>query len=453
MRRRILGPMVAFAAMAASIAGWSGGGQALAGRSASTAPVRSPFHATGSPSGLSFPVGKNVDITKKNGAQSETSVAVDPTDPNHLLAGDNDLTDTSKFYESFDAGKTWVSAGLNVSPNFCYDTWIDFNAQGDAFVAYECSDQRIAARQAGTTTWVKTTLTNAGGFPDRDMVVVDTGAASPFKDSVYIGYDDNGANNTAYLMYSRTGFGGWVRSAKINDGSALTIGVNAAVAPDGTVYATWLDFNGKKIRTDRSTDGGATWSTDSVVTNMRLNTASFFIFIPPQNSRGIVPMPMTTVAPAGAGHAGRLYVAYTDKSTTGADTDTFVRFSDNGGATWSPETKVNDDTVGAYQFHPQIAVAPNGTVAVSFYDTRTDPNDHRTNRMVAYSTDGGVTWSANVKVSTGESDETLAFQDPNQYGDYQNMDASSTGAFHLVWTDSRSGNPLVEEMAIARVKP
>lgn len=397
-------------------------------------------------------VGRNVNITRKVGAQSETTIAVDPTNPNHVLAASNDLAATATIYESTDAGRTWVDAGLGLGSTFCYDPWLDFNAAGDAFFAYECSDQRIAYRQVGQVSWTKTRLSNAGSFPDRDMVVVDTGSGSPFFNSVYIGYDDAGANNAAYLLYSRDGFGNWVRTPKINDTSS-TIGVNAAVASDGTVYAVWEDFNGRKIWADRSTDGGLTWSTDHVVTNYRLNTGQFFISIPPQPDRGIVPMAFSDVAPAGTAFAGRLYVTYTDKDPTTADTNVYVRYSTDGGATWSGETMVNDDTVHAYQFHPAISVAPNGTVGVSFYDTRDDqPLNHKTNQYSSFSTDGGVTWSANTKVTTGQSDESGA-GDPNDYGDYQGLDAAPTSFFFQVWTDSRQPGTRNEDMVAARWRP
>ena len=284
------------------------------------------------------------------------------------------------------------------------------------------------------------------------MVTVDTTPTSPFAGSVYIGYDDNGSGNKPYILYSRDGFSNWIRSPKINDTTAPTIGVNAAVGPDGTLYATWEDYSNRKIMVDKSTDGGATWSTDHVVTTYRLNTPNFFLFIPPQPDRGIVPFPVTDTAPAGTAHAGRLYVAYTDKSPTGANTNIYVRYSDDGGTTWSAETQVNDDTVNAYHFHPSISVSPNGTVGVSFYDTRGDqPANKKTQQFVTFSRDGGVTWSANKLVTTAQSDESGP-GDPNDYGDYQGLDAGPRGAFAQVWTDSRPGT-LAEDMFFARVKP
>src|ERR1700757_4351386 len=45
-------------------------------------------------------IGSNVNVTNKSGAQSETSVAVDPTNRMHILESVNDLTNTATVYES-----------------------------------------------------------------------------------------------------------------------------------------------------------------------------------------------------------------------------------------------------------------------------------------------------------------------------------------------------------------
>lgn len=396
-------------------------------------------------------VGPNANVTNKTGAQSETSVAIDPTNPKHMISASNDLTDTMHVYESFNRGRTWTEAGLSLGSTFCYDPWVAFNAVGDQFVAYECSDQRVGYKKVGQTSWTKTTLQGSALFPDRDMIALDRTATSPFYGSAYIGYDEAAAGNAAHVWYSRDGFTGWVKSPKINDSSA-TIGVNAAVARDGTLYATWLDYSGKKLWVDKSSDGGATWGTDHVVHNFRLNTPSFFISIPPQPDRGIVPMPFTYVAQSGT-FAGRLYVTYTDTSLISSDTDTFVRYSDDGGVTWSGENKVNDDTVNAYQFHPRIVVQPNGTVAVASYDTRNDPGvNHKTDTYLSFSSDGGVTWTANQKVTTATSDESPHSGDPNDYGDYQGIDASTANWVQLSWTDSRSPGAIAEDMFSATAR-
>jgi BNR/Asp-box repeat len=404
-----------------------------------------PFKGAALPGGNGpLVVAKDFAAIKLSGAQSEVSIAVDPTNPKHMLSQCNDLANFASYncvYESFNRGKTWVSAGFSV-PTFCYDPWVRFGRDGDAFVAYECSDQRIAYRNAGSATWNYFTLQNGSLFPDRDAVVVDNNPASPRVDSVYVGYDEASAGNAAHVWYSADGKGGWAKSPTINDTSS-TIGVNPATGPDGTVYAVWEDFNGKKVTFDKSTNGGATWGTDHVVTNYRLGTGSFFICIPPQPDRCVVPMPFMAVDNSGGAHNGRIYVTYPDKDPVAADWNVYVRYSDDQGTTWSAETKLNDDAGGAYQFFPSIQVAGNGTVGIAFYDTRDDNAlDHKTNRYWTFSTDGGVTWAANQKVSSMQSDESGA-GDPNDYGDYEGTDAGQLNNiyfFQHIWTDSRTGS-------------
>jgi hypothetical protein len=398
--------------------------------------------------------GTNVNITDKTGPQSETADAVDPTNNKHLVAMSNDLSgsDSAHAYESFDGGATWADAGLGLTA-FCYDPWLRFHDNGDLFASYECdvggaTTERVSYRKHGSSTWHAITFSGAGSGPDRDMITSDNTHSSSNFNHTYVGYDDFGLGNAAYVFHSNTGFSGWTRSPKIND-SGVTIGVNVAVGPTGNVHATWLDVNNRRIMTDRSTDGGLTWGTDHVVANLRLNPA-FNFCIPPQNERCIVAFPFTRVAEKGSPNAGRVFVVYDDVPVSGSGMNIYVRYSTDGGVTWSAEKKVNDGPAGSYAFFPAMAVTSTGRIGVTFYDTRRDSSHHKTDRFFAFSTDGGDTWSANERITSARSDETLAGHDGNQYGDYEGMVAIGKSTFYAVWTDSRSGTKN-EDMFGARV--
>src|SRR5690242_774278 len=190
---------IASIAMLSAMQGLTAPANASAGSASrsSTAPAlsRQAPGRIGGPRSVDRKRKPNRNVSKKSGYQGETAVAIDPTDPNHILTSSNDLTgnDAAQVYESFDGGKTWANANVGLT-TLCYDPWLDYNAAGDAFFSYECSNQSYAYRIHGTTNWVKTTFPPSlvGSFPDRDMIQLDTTPSSPFFNSAYIGYDDNG---------------------------------------------------------------------------------------------------------------------------------------------------------------------------------------------------------------------------------------------------------------------
>ena len=64
---------------------------------------------------------------------------------------------------------------------------------------------------------------------------------------------------------------------------------------------------------------------------------------------------------------------------------------------------------------------------------------------IEISTDNGATWSAATKLTTGQTDETIAGADAgNQYGDYNSLSIYA-GKIFPSWTDRRSGgNPGID---------
>jgi hypothetical protein len=91
------------------------------------------------------------------------------------------------------------------------------------------------------------------------------------------------------------------------------------------------------------------------------------------------------------------------------------------------------------QFNLWLAVDPtDGSVDVSWYDTRNDPTRAATDVYFARSTTAGASFGPNVKVTTAMTNETCCgAQLHDQYGDYEGI-AAYGGSIHPVWTDRRA---------------
>ena len=145
-----------------------------------------------------------------------------------------------------------------------------------------------------------------------------------------------------------------------------------------------------------------------------------FNFIPAQADRSVDAEPGLAWDRTGGPHNGRVYLVYTLEQKNGSDdTDIYVRYSDDDGATWSAGVRVNDDNTENSQFLPKISLDPTtGNLAVIWYDARNDlgtggPGDTdgvpNTDAQVwgAFSIDGGATFTRNIQISAGTSNSRL----------------------------------------------
>jgi len=102
-------------------------------------------------------------------------------------------------------------------------------------------------------------------------------------------------------------------------------------------------------------------------------------------------------------HRGNVYVV----SSRGCvaeytqDQDIVCVRSTDGGATWDPPRRVNDEPADAQAGHvfPAMSVAPNGRVDVVWVDNRENLLERLVAVLYSYSIDGGETWSKNRPVS------------------------------------------------------
>ena len=150
-------------------------------------------------------------------------------------------------------------------------------------------------------------------------------------------------------------------------------GAIPVVEPGGTLAVAfrYIDLMSNPIPTllvlTTSPDGGTTWTTPVLIATIHDIAGPF----PPERYRNLS-LPAFACDPK----TGQLYITWSDKGY--GDADILFSTSKDRGQTWTTPIRVNDDPLrnGANQFQPQMVVAPDGTISISFFDTCVDPQ-HR----------------------------------------------------------------------------
>ena len=343
----------------------------------------------------------NVRVDQTSPTPEETAIAIDPIDPNRIVAVAQGAG--CYYFRSTDGGATWTEGSIT-DPYDLGDPTLAVDATGVVYYGYIGSWQHsgifIARSTDSGATW-------RSGVP-----VIEHTGRTPFEDKVYPacdrttglhagslyvawtqfdGYEStNSADSTRILFsYSRNQGTTFAPPIKVSDrgGDCLDAdntveGAVPAIGPDGTVYLAWAGPRG--IEFDRSTDGGVTWGADRVISDIPGGWDFAVSGIYRVNG-----LPVTKADISIGPYSGRVFVLWSDQRN--GDTDVFLIHSDDRGEHWSPRVRVNGDPIGngRDQFFPWIDVDPlTGHVYVVFYDRRATTGTN-TEVWLATSVDGG----------------------------------------------------------------
>lgn len=405
------------------------------------------------------PTGPNVlcNQDQTTQAQNETSIDVNPSNPNHIIASSNDYRlrvnpppdgdVRAGYYVSFDGGNTWPGDGIidiSTIPNTfaAGDPAIAIHDTNNVYFGYIAFNRNTD--NAGGLAVSKST---DGGLTWLDPVVVAWNSLSVFHDKDYIAVDATGGtfDGNLYVTWTRFEYGAPIYFSRSTDGGAsfstpyqisdtnisFNQGSLPVVGPDGVVYVTWLNYDTSVIRMVKSTNGGASFGTPFPV-------ASVDEIPSPLPGAGFRDdsFPTMAVDP----NNGYVYVAWSDYRN--GDADIYFTRSTDGGTSWSAPVRINDDPLynNAHQFFPWMDVAPNGKIFVGWYDSRLDPTPLNQpllyDEYVTASTDGGLTFSPNQRISEVTSDSSIGGFNPPFIGDYSGLAATNDFVFPA-WVDTR----------------
>ncbi|MGH9166080.1 MAG: sialidase family protein, partial [Acidimicrobiales bacterium] len=418
-------------------------------------------------------------------------LAIDPSNSNHVAETNVDIVRGNCTYNvTFDGGATW-SGGIFRNPDgfpqadsqfpapMCnagssMDGGVAFGSGQNVFAAWSSrrdpnnGDSMIVARSTdgGRTYGTGAVALNnpSAGTPSYQTpeVVVQRGAGAGGADRVYISTRASGqpAPATTRMILTRSDDGGLTWSAPLDASGATEGSVSEPSAPvvaaNGTLYvagrtATFEGF----IIVARSTDQGATWTLTRAApvrgyddgTSQFASSSFPRLDIDPRNGT-VYGTYMQGPAPA-----GRL------DHFIHPDVDAIVIRSTDG-ITWSAPKRINDDPVGSgapnngpAQRQPNINVAPNGRVDVVWQDRRHayrppthshvgDGEARMGDTYYSYSTDGGVNFSPNRRISDRTQNLDVGYD--HQGSVYWNFSpalvAVGNDKVMFAWMDSREGN-------------
>jgi len=350
---------------------------------------------------------------------SESDLHVDPTNARHLIGiskwivNSEGYSHLTGFFESFDGGATWPQQGHipgyegwtdNSDPVGAFDPWGNFYAvvfpyqfsyvpsgqhfflSPDVNPSLPRSGLGIAVRPHGAATATAWKTTRGGQLDliertpfeeketfDKQWLTIDTNRRSRHFGRVYVTWAV-GNQDTDLRIY-----GSYADAHK--DGThtnwshprlvlppARRVGDNGSlprVAPDGTVWLATSSFGNANdpftMSLTSSRDGGQSWARRRVIVRHNVDGYRNTTFRAAFGEAFFV-------GPRKTGRFYPLYVAY-ERAFEG-ETTLFIRGSFDGGKHWSRPVQVNDTSGVGDALQPNLVVAPNGTVAVAFYDRR-----------------------------------------------------------------------------------
>jgi hypothetical protein len=377
----------------------------------------------------------------------ESMIVVDPTDPRRLLAScivTSPDRDNSAWYcrvfSSEDGGATWTQSIPN--PDRAGDPVVAFGPDGEAYFAClmaqtpEGRPIGVYRSDDGGKTWSgEAAIPFWGGVKaDHEMILVDC-TEGEHRGTLYAAaqYSDK-----RIRLHRSTDGGRSFETAILADSWDAGFVDNLALFADGTLLVpirtrnVFLPVGEDKRYAGADADHFAVTSSDGGVT-----------FAPPVKMFTKSNRPSTGRGGGGPavyaigshGISERVYAVWVDRST--GQSRMYLVTSDDKAQTWSERRDITAAMPdGSGPGVSNVAVTRDGTVGISWYQHHAEGGY---DLYFMASTDGGESFSTPLRVSTETSKGSVPGDMRYPGGDYTFMAASPDGAFHIVWSDARSG--------------
>jgi len=270
-----------------------------------------------------------------------------------------------------------------------------------------------------------------GSQQDKEWIAVDNfpGACNG---NVYLTWRQfGGANEGVQFTRSTDNGNTWTPNAGLDIVTGTSQGAYVAVGPNHEVYVFWLAAT-NTLRVRKSTDCGQTFGASVLITDILSTGVNGDLGL----SGGFRSnaFPHAVIQPT----TGAIFVVFNDNPAGADAADTYYVSSTDGGATWSPRTRINADAGTRDNWSPTIGMTSKGkTVMVGWYDRRADGSNIQRYGRIGQVSGGTINFNAEFVMSP--QFPVVVGQDPVintvYMGDYDQI--VGTNAFYSSWGDNR----------------
>ena len=308
---------------------------------------------------------------------------------------------------STDGGNTWTHGflpGLTTGegtgpysaasdPNVAYDAKHNVWMISSLPIGTGAPAVTVSRSLDGGFTWQNPVSVDAAAVnSDKNWLVCDSWASSPYYGNCYAEWDDPSNGDQIWMSTSSDGGVTW-GAALPTAGQAQGIGGQPLVQPSGTVVVPIETFGGSSgaISAFSSTNGGAGWTAPVTIANIQYHT----------DAGGIRSGPLPSAAIDGA---GTVWTVWEDcRFRSGCATNDLVYSTSSDGINWSAVTRVPiDDVSGSVDhFIPGIGIDPATSGATAhvalhyYYYSESSCTESTCQLYVGFisSANGGSTWN------------------------------------------------------------